>query len=510
MSNKDEVEIKFGYENFSNYRRLSYKWWYAIAEFVDNSTQSYFDNQEELNGILEKEDERFKVIIATDKDFIRITDNAMGMDRDDISRALVVGKPPENTSDESRSKYGLGLKTATCWIGNNWTLVTSKLGSNERLTIDIDVDDVSSGKVKREIRSEPEEENKHYTRLEIMKHNRPLAGRTIGKIKEYLKSIYRKDICSNQVILTYNDEILEWTNFEDNDFLSRKDGSRYKKDFIFEIDTDQGKKVAEGWVGVLETGSRKKAGFSIFHRKRLIKGYPDSWRPEEIFGSGGRNDLINQRLVGEINLENFEVSHTKDEINWRGDEEELVEKELRKECKEYMEAARKHRRGEYLEGGPQQIHIDSAMRDIEEELVSPEFVEQLTLSKAIPSIEQIKQAKDSVIGNVSSEEANITAKVGGITVKLYLGETLSPNDPYYTNEGKNDGEVIVVVNTRHPHWKMLDGENAILNFLRHCIYDAIAEDCAERKDRLESDTIKLLKDHYLRVSFQILQSKSDA
>ena len=31
------------------FSRLNYKPWYAIAEFVDNSTQSYYSNKKELN-----------------------------------------------------------------------------------------------------------------------------------------------------------------------------------------------------------------------------------------------------------------------------------------------------------------------------------------------------------------------------------------------------------------------------------------------------------------------------
>ena len=128
-------------------------------------------------------------------------------------------------------------------------------------------------------------------------------------------------------------------------------GSLHRTDYIFEIEAEP-KKVVEGWVGVLKKGSRAKAGFSILHRKRLIRGWPDSWRPEKIFGVGGRNDLINQRVVGEVNLEDFEVSHTKDEINWDGLEEELVEEGLLKECKPFMETARKARRGPAVEHGP--------------------------------------------------------------------------------------------------------------------------------------------------------------
>ena len=36
---------------YATYKRLTYKPWTAIAEFVDNSTQSYFDHEEELKNL---------------------------------------------------------------------------------------------------------------------------------------------------------------------------------------------------------------------------------------------------------------------------------------------------------------------------------------------------------------------------------------------------------------------------------------------------------------------------
>jgi hypothetical protein len=53
---------------------------------------------------------------------------------------------------------------------------------------------------------------------------------------------------------------------------------------------------------------------------------------------------------------------------------------------------------------------------------------------------------------------------------------------------------------------MLEGENAIVNYLRHCVYDGIAEHRAAQLSRLEPDTVKRLKDTYLRVAFELLQS----
>ena len=65
-------------------------------------------------------------------------------------------------------------------------------------------------------------------------------------------------------------------------------------------------------------------------------------------------------------------------------------------------------------------------------------------------------------------------------------------------------EILVVINTVHPHWSQLKGSEGVLNYLRHCTYDAIAEWQARSKaSRIDPNTIKLLKDQLLRVPFKM-------
>ena len=501
------LEIKFGHENFANYRRLSYKWWFALAEFVDNSTQSHSDNKDVLAKAYKRERDRFTVVISTDRDFVRVRDNAMGMNLQDLERAMVVGVPPENT--KGRSRYGLGMKTAACWIGDKWKIVTTKLGNSTEYTVDLDVNEVVKGNVSPPMTEREVGQDEHYTIIEISAHHRPLRGRTIGKVKEYLQSIYRFDISEGIMFLRYNDDELEWKGFSDGDFLKRKNGSLHRGSFIFEIDTTP-KKIVEGWVGVLKKGSRAKAGFSILHRKRLIKGWPDSWRPEKIFGAGGRNDLINQRVVGEANLEDFEVSHTKDEINWDGLEEELVEEGLLNKCKPFMETARKARRGQAVDHGPRDVHVDAAVQALEEELSTPAFLEAMMLEAALPPLDQIEASNHYVVENATTTDPTFVVVLNEMTISIYIDSIGSPNDPYFVNEDIDAANLAIVVNRQHPHWRMLEGENAVVNYLRHCVYDGVAEHRATRIRRLESDSIKRLKDSYLRVAFELLQVDEDA
>src|SRR5262245_37770062 len=122
------VAIRIGPDVIRSYKRLAYTPWHALAEFVDNSTQSYFNNRAALDEAYKKAGEKLEGRICYDAaaGTLRISENAMGRSLDELTSALEVGKAPANTS--GRSQFGLGLKTAACWLGNYWTIRTKKLG----------------------------------------------------------------------------------------------------------------------------------------------------------------------------------------------------------------------------------------------------------------------------------------------------------------------------------------------------------------------------------------------
>src|SRR5258708_1054853 len=99
------IELQIGPEVIRSYKSLAYTPWHALAEFVDNSTQSYFTHRDTLDAEFRKSGEGLTVSIDYHKakGKISIRDNAMGMSLDELKRALHVGLPPEDTS--GRSKY---------------------------------------------------------------------------------------------------------------------------------------------------------------------------------------------------------------------------------------------------------------------------------------------------------------------------------------------------------------------------------------------------------------------
>jgi len=501
------MEFKVGNNAVTSYRRLSYKPWFAIAEFVDNSTQSYFNNREVLDQEFEKSGEKLEVAIVYEREdrLLRIADNAMGMNLDDLNKAMEVARVPDYS--DGRSRYGMGMKTAAFWMGDKWQVRTKKLGEKYEYLVKVDLKKIIAGENSLEISRTDKDEAEHYTIIDVTEHNREFAGRTIGKIKEYLRSIYRADLRNEIVKLEWRGAELHW---EDPALLHAKNGSEYKKEFDFRI----GEKKVTGWVGILKNPGRARAGFSILKSNRVIKGWPDSWRPSTIYGQeGGSNDLINQRVVGEVNLDGFEVSHTKDDILWFGQDEDDVEKKLLEYAKDYREFAKVPKKDYDGESGPSEADMSAAIDELRRELESPSFIDKVGLTQ-VPPPDVIKATVEDLGASLKENEVEpaYSGKVGDLSVSVYLNSDSGHWDPYVAVEATDQSEVLVIVSTMHPHFRQISGPDGMLNYLKHCVYDAISESRARHKaGSIEPSTIKTFKDQLLRVRFEILnESQADS
>src|SRR3954453_8194609 len=101
-----DVKFDLGVGAIRSYKRLSYTPWHALAEFVDNATQNYLANCKEIDAALAAGADNFVVSIVYERgEVLRVTDNALGMRREDLERALQVGVPPEDVT--GRSEFGM-------------------------------------------------------------------------------------------------------------------------------------------------------------------------------------------------------------------------------------------------------------------------------------------------------------------------------------------------------------------------------------------------------------------
>jgi len=303
---------------YATYKRLSYQPWTAIAEFVDNSTQSFYDHQEVL--MAQKYAQGLKITIDyiddnVNGDRLEIYDNAFGMEWTDFQRAVVLDRPPKNTN--GRNEFGMGLKTAACWFGSLWSVESTQLGSRNKYYTEINIDELGKYRIDEiDVREETVSNKDHFTRIVIRKLNKRIIGpRTVGKVKELLSSIYREDLRSGYVKIYYNGTLLQFK--EAPVYEEETDGktTQWKKDISFSVQHEGKELPVHGFIALRLPGSVKDAGFTLLRRGRVIVGGSESnYRPFELFGDS--NSYAWQRLFGELHMDTWPVTQAKDSFDW--------------------------------------------------------------------------------------------------------------------------------------------------------------------------------------------------
>jgi hypothetical protein len=326
LPSQQRVSIRPGVGILSVLRHLNYKPWFALAEFVDNSLQSYLQNRDQLEELHGK-DFRLKVEIEIDRsDETRITirDNAAGIASTDYARAFRPAELPNNRT--GLSEFGMGMKSAACWFAPRWTVRTTALGECVQRTISLDIDTIVRDDIQElDVAEAAAPANDHFTELTLIEPYDKLQTKTGGKIKDHLASIYRIFLRDQTMELWFNREKL---SYEIPKVLvapyyktPTEPPQRWYKEFNFDFGDDL---KASGFAALREVASTSTAGFALFRRNRLIQGSLDEpYRPDFIFGSG--NSYRRQRLIGEIHLDGFEVSHTKDGFQWEDHEQPFLE-----------------------------------------------------------------------------------------------------------------------------------------------------------------------------------------
>lgn len=331
----ESVNIRPGVSILSVLPHLNYKPWFALAEFVDNSLQSFLSYRDGLECV-EGKDCKLKVSIeldSTDEGRITIRDNAAGIHAKDYPRAF---RPAELPPDRSGlCEFGMGMKSAACWFATYWTVRTSALGEPVERTVVFDISKIIRDDMEELIvLSQPAIPDIHYTEIVLTKLDKLPKGRTVAKIKEHLASIYRVYIRKNILELRFDDEVLTYPEPKVLVAPFFKANSEEPKVWRKDIDFDFGLGLrAHGFAAIREKASTSHAGFALFRRDRLIQGSGDeTYRPEYIFARP--NSYAYQRLFGELHLEGFDVSHTKDGFQWEEYEEiflELLKEHLNQE-----------------------------------------------------------------------------------------------------------------------------------------------------------------------------------
>ncbi|MAM67456.1 MAG: ATP-binding protein [Rhodospirillaceae bacterium] len=485
MPSIDKVNIRPGVSVLSVLRHVEYEPWYALAEFVDNAIQSHMTNKERLSE--SGDDEVLEVDISYDRDANRLTirDTAAGIAKTDYPRAFRPAEvPPDRTG---LSEFGMGMKSAACWFSSHWEVETTALGEPVSRTIRFNIDHIVNDRIEElDVIEKPADQNAHYTEIRLNSLHRPLKGRTVGKIKEHLADIYRQFLRDADLRLLYDGTplrhhtppILKAAHFD------RPDGEivEWKKDIDF--DFGDGLRVT-GFAGLRDPGSTKRAGFALFRRGRVIQGSGDEhYKPDILFG--GAASFKRLRLFGELHLEGFDVSHTKDGFKWDENEEPFLDElrlHLDKDPLPLLKQGENHRvnrkKGEMTAGA--QAAADSTAKVMREKLpTAMEVIASQADEGSVPpsSLADVKTPVERKV------EFEFKGKRWCVVVRLSEDEAHEDWLSLEADEVQSDGDLrtlTITMSLLHPFMDRFSGEKKedIEPFLRIAAALGVAEYQAE-------------------------------
>ena len=442
---------------YSTFKNISYHPWTAIAEFVDNSTQSYFDNKDRLiqtkywNGL------DIQVIFRTESGKpveLIVKDNAFGMDFHDFQRAIVLDSKPISVS---RGEFGMGLKTAACWFGSNWSVETTALGSNVKYFAQVDVNALRVYKNEEiEVIEETCNQKEHFTIIRIWNLNRGIMGRQVQKVKNQLTGMYRNDLQSGEINISYNGEPLSYTEPK---YMVEELGNGSKKTWKQPIKIDlpyNGTNLlVNGFVALLETGSTSDAGFALMRKGRVIVGGSDkNYRPEEIFEKS--NSYVYQRLYGEINLDDWPVTQTKDGFDWLNGLEDSLIDSLKLECAEFIKKAKEYRKNK---PGVIDPRFDSILDDLGKKGVLEDVViKQPVEASAVPNQSDIVEQQPDAHSRLLQEEESTVPSNSGLSAR-----NSSQSFSFGWNNIKYDLEMITLRDNPTCKWLSINERDSVNN-----------------------------------------------
>lgn len=319
------VNIAPGVSMLAVLSKLNYKPWFALAEFVDNAVQSAIDN---YGAMLRTDGAEYILRVDIDVDpagdgRITVRDNAAGIARGDFGRAFRPAAVPPDRS--GLSEFGMGMKSAACWFARKWSVRTTSIDDSNVYSVHFDVEEIVRDQIEElDISSESATAESHFTEVVLDGLYHLPVKRSLGKIKQHLTDIYRVLTRDNKLDLRFNGEPLVHTPVRVLEAPYFRQPASESVEWIKAISFDFGGGLeVRGFAALREVGSTSNAGFSLFRRGRVIEGSGDEgYRPQTIFGGG--NSYRSQRLFGELNLEGFSVSHTKDGFQWDDNEESFL------------------------------------------------------------------------------------------------------------------------------------------------------------------------------------------
>lgn len=278
----NKVSVRIGSQMYGRFEDLPNTVPHVLAEFVDNAIQSFRDKKEELKALDPDYKLRVSIFIHWDETKTKmsersatmfvIEDNAGGIAANRFVNAFEPAKAPEDNT--GLNEFGMGLKTAACWLGYRWKVQTKAIGESVSRTVNFDQEYVTQNDIDDiPVTEEHSNINAHFTKITIESPTKNVpTEKSLERIKTELASIYRNSLRTEELDLFVNNEPLAFTEYPILSAPYYKDIEGPSKMWKKDIDFHFGKYRAKGFIGILKELKSSQNGLVLSRRGRVIIG----------------------------------------------------------------------------------------------------------------------------------------------------------------------------------------------------------------------------------------------
>jgi len=468
------------------YQRMAYTESMAIAELIDNSIHAHYLNEDDLDSA--------KIFVTINNKsldggpYVSISDNCGGMTEEDIKRLTQLGtpKPADQKGRYQLSKYGIGLKSSSLWIGKKITIETyhySSLSANG-YKVEIDLSKIHSPNGYVSITTLGGI-SKGTTKIKIENLNRPFGTKTIKKVREDLAAIYEFYIKSGVRI---NLDGTDLGPMEEMTFLhDAGENPRYREyTTIF-----QGKSF-DVRIGALHPAKQSTTGVRYYHNHRLLKGHPISsnFRPGALASWTG--DLI-QRLICNIDVSELTPTHTKDDVVDPTEFTNGLFSQIRNENKEIISAASSGLRTTPTTGPSEPDEIQT-VQEVLDEIVDGGVIDPAGLNLHAdfdPDFQSLpKKFREFAQNNSPIHESIFSHEDINFNYQVFLtkSDISSPCKPHVFCDGIDEDVVKIHINLNPPFRNYFP---EFKNYIVTCAIEGLTEIYLTKKS-----TSNLYNEHY--------------
>jgi hypothetical protein len=164
MKQISKVSIALQPSVYSTFRALNNTVSFTLGEYVDNAVQSYLNNKNELQAVEPNYQLEVRITVDWEKRTITIIDNAAGISSENYEKAFEPAHVPLDKT--GLNEFGMGMKTASVWLADNWCVYTKALGETLERFTDFDLPKViRENKEELIVKESPKLAREHYTKI---------------------------------------------------------------------------------------------------------------------------------------------------------------------------------------------------------------------------------------------------------------------------------------------------------------------------------------------------------